>query len=57
MEKLLNETKSGSARADYIKVKPNERLHITHAGKSWALALFVLIFIVISAYNLSLIHI
>jgi cytochrome c peroxidase len=51
MEKLLDETKSGSGRADYIKVKPNERLHITHAGKSWALVLFVLIFIVISACN------
>ena len=49
MEKLLEETKSGSARADYIKVKPNERLHITYTGKSWALALFVLIFIVVSA--------
>jgi len=46
MEKLLDETKSGSARADYIKVKPNERHHITYTGKSWALALFVLIFIV-----------
>jgi cytochrome c peroxidase len=51
MEKLLDETKSGSARTNYIKVKPNERLHITHAGKSWALVLFVLIFIVISACN------
>ena len=51
MENLLDETKSGSVRADYIKVKPNERLHITHAGKSWALVLFVLIFIVISASN------
>jgi len=51
MEKLLDETKSGSARADYIKVKHNERLHITHAGKSRAFVLFVLIFIVISACN------
>src|SRR5665647_1695353 len=51
MEKLLEETKSGSARADYIKVKPNERLHITHAGKGWALTLFVLIFIVVSSCN------
>jgi len=51
MEKLLDETKSGSARADYIKVKPNERLHITHSGKGWALALFVLIFIVVSSCN------
>src|SRR5664280_1527996 len=51
MEKLLDETKSGSARTDYIKAKPNERLHITHAGKGWALALFVLIFIVVSSCN------
>src|SRR5450759_1185120 len=51
MEKLLDETKSCSARADYIKVKPNERLHITHAGKGWALTLFVLIFIVVSSCN------
>jgi cytochrome c peroxidase len=51
MEKLLDETKSGSARAEYIKVKSNERLHITHAGKGWALALFVLIFIVVSSCN------
>src|SRR5664280_165066 len=49
MEKLLDETKSGSARTDYIKAKPNERLHLTHASKSWALALFVLIFIVVSS--------
>jgi len=51
MEKLLDETKSCSARAEYIKVKSNERLHITHAGKGWALALFVLIFIVVSSCN------
>jgi len=51
MEKLLDETKSGSARAEYLKVKSNERLHITHAGKSWALALFLLIFIALSACN------
>src|SRR5450759_4292341 len=51
MEKLLDETKSGSARADYIKVKPNERLHITHAGIGWVLAMFVLIFIAVSACN------
>ena len=54
MEKLLEETKSGSARADYIKVKPNERLHITYTGKSWALAMFVLIFIAVSACNKTL---
>jgi len=54
MEKLLDETKSGSARADCIKVKPNERLHSTHAGKSWTLALFVLIFIVVSSCNKTL---
>ena len=54
MEKLLDETKSGSARADYIKVKPNERLHITYTGKSWALAMFVLIFIAVSACNKTL---
>src|SRR5450759_3086118 len=53
MEKLLDETKSCSARAEYIKVKSNERLHITHAGNGWALALFVLIFIVVSSCNKS----
>jgi len=37
--------------AEHIKVKPNERHHITHAGKSWALVLFVLFFIVVSACN------
>ena len=47
MEKLLDKIKSGSARAEYIKIKPNERLSITHDGKSWALALFVLFFIVV----------
>ena len=51
MGKLHDETKYGSARADYIKVKPNERLHITNVGKSWSLALFILIFIVISSCN------
>src|ERR1035437_10115339 len=49
MEKLFDETKSGSVRSEFIKVKPNERLHITHAGKGWALALFVLIFIVVAS--------
>jgi hypothetical protein len=47
MEKLIDETKSGSARADYIKVKHNERLHITHAGKSRA---FVLVKVDIQAF-------
>src|SRR5450759_3222802 len=53
MKKLLDETKSCSARVQYIKVKSNERLHITHAGNGWALALFVLIFIVVSSCNKS----
>jgi len=44
MEKLLNETKSGSV----------ERLPITPAGKSWTLALFVLICIVVSSCNKTL---
>ena len=51
MEKLIKKTKSGITREEYIKVKHNERLHITHAGKSRAFVLFVLIFIVISACN------
>ena len=51
MEKLFDETKSGSARAEYIKVKSSERLRITHPGKDWVLAMFVLIFIVVSACN------
>ena len=54
MEKLLDETKSGSARTDYSKVKPNERLHSTHAGKSWTLALFVFVFIVLSSCSKAL---
>ncbi|HEY5499970.1 MAG TPA: cytochrome c peroxidase, partial [Bacteroidales bacterium] len=51
MGKLPDETKSGSSRAEFIKVKSNVRLHITLAGKGWALAMFVLIFIVVSACN------
>ena len=51
MEKLLDETKSGSVRAEFIKVKPNEHLHITYTGKGWTLVLFVLFFIVLSACN------
>jgi cytochrome c peroxidase len=51
MEKLLDETKSGSSKVEFIKVKPIEHLHNTYTGKSWTLVLFVLIFIVISACN------
>lgn len=51
MGKLLDETKSRSARAEFIKVKPNEHLHITHVGNDWVFALFVLFFIVVSACN------
>jgi len=47
MGKLLDETKSRSARAEFIKVKPNEHLHITHVGNDWVFALFVLFFIVV----------
>jgi cytochrome c peroxidase len=37
--------------AEHIKVKPNEHLHITYTGKGWVLAMFMLIFIVMSACN------
>ncbi len=33
MEKVLDKTLSGIARAEYIEVEPNVRLHITDAGK------------------------
>jgi pimeloyl-ACP methyl ester carboxylesterase len=33
MEKLQNKLKSGIARAEYIEVEPNVRLHITDAGE------------------------
>jgi len=33
MEKLLDKTMSGMARAEYIEVEPNVRLHITDAGQ------------------------
>jgi non-heme chloroperoxidase len=33
MGKLIENTKSGIARAEYIEVEPNVRLHITDAGK------------------------
>jgi pimeloyl-ACP methyl ester carboxylesterase len=33
MEKLPDQTKPGTARAEYIEVEPNVRLHITDAGK------------------------
>jgi len=33
MEKLSNNTMSGMARAEYIKVEPNVNLHITDAGE------------------------
>jgi len=49
MEKLPDETKAGSSGAECIKVESNVRLHITNAGKGWVIALFVLIFIAVSA--------
>ena len=33
MEKLIEKTKSGVARAEYIEIEPNVRLHITDAGE------------------------
>ena len=33
MEKSLDKTMSGMARAEYIEVEPNVRLHITDAGE------------------------
>jgi non-heme chloroperoxidase len=33
MEKLHNEAKTGMARAEYLEVEPNVRLHITDAGE------------------------
>jgi len=33
MEKLIDKTMPGMARAEYIEVEPNVRLHITDAGK------------------------
>lgn len=33
MEKLLDKTKSEMARAEYINVEPNVRLHLTDAGE------------------------
>ncbi|MBK5245522.1 MAG: alpha/beta hydrolase, partial [Eubacteriaceae bacterium] len=33
MEKSLDKTMTGMARAEYIEVEPNVRLHITDAGK------------------------
>jgi len=33
MEKSIEKTKSGMARAEYIEVEPNVRLHITDAGE------------------------
>jgi len=33
MENLIEKTKSGMARAEYIEVEPNVRLHITDAGE------------------------
>jgi pimeloyl-ACP methyl ester carboxylesterase len=39
MEKLQNATTTESARAEYIKVAPNVRLHITDAGKGRTIVL------------------
>jgi len=33
MEKIINKTKPGAAKAEYIEVEPHVRLHITDAGK------------------------
>jgi len=33
MEKIIDRTKQGSTRAEYIEVEPNVRLHITDAGE------------------------
>ena len=33
MEKLVDKTMPGMARAEYIEVEPNVRLHITDAGE------------------------
>ena len=33
MEKIINKTKPGIARAEYLEVEPNVRLHITDAGE------------------------
>ena len=33
MEKLFSNTMHGMARAEYIEVEPNVRLHITDAGE------------------------
>ncbi|HEY5533954.1 MAG TPA: alpha/beta hydrolase [Ignavibacteria bacterium] len=39
MEKLKDNIKSGIARAEYIEVEPNVRLHITDAGEGRAIVL------------------
>lgn len=51
MENILYKTKSGLARAEYVKVISNERLHITYVGKSWMPALIMIIFIVVTSCN------
>jgi hypothetical protein len=33
MEKVVDKTKSGISRAEYIEVETNVRLHITDAGE------------------------
>jgi hypothetical protein len=38
MEKLLDKTELGMARAEYIEVEPNVCLHITDAGEGWAIS-------------------
>jgi len=49
MKKLPGKKKSVKARAEYIEVEPNVCLHITDAGKGWAIVLYVLLLIVVSA--------
>ncbi len=39
MEKTIDKLKYGSARAEYIEVEPNVRLHITDAGEGRAIVL------------------
>lgn len=39
MEKLLNKTKTGMIRAEYIEVEPNVRLHLTDAGEGRVIVL------------------
>lgn len=39
MEKIIDKRKYGNARAEYIEVEPNVRLHITDAGEGRAIVL------------------